>query len=585
MNQARTTYQSDFSSFDWFQNNFTSDINEFCSPDNVDECLKYISQEFSALGYPSIYSKSSDCSFAINCDIVKLLNAIYELLRICSDRTQSKEDLESRNQCLSADLSVLNKRQSQLKNTVEQQERKLASAFERERQLKEKNEQLSQSLKIEKDETKRLTAQSRQQKVAFQHEIRKYENSMNQIKSKLNQLLSDKNPNKKIASMSISQALPRNTGQRGKWKTSVAATSAVEDMYNSVISSYETRFKDTYKEVNEYRQFLQCILLQTNDVLLLLKKGNADGTDRSSECEELPSNMVGDGSRDISSFDEKFTYLFSVLKKIAVETGSKRNDSSAAEVTYLKSKLSVYEDLLEKFKESQKVPESLKSMKNRDIIKDEMTKLDAEQLIKEEKKKLNEEKLALSKSLENIEKEKTEISAQKLAILRLAMQQKTPPSVWHQGLSTLPSISVITSRDGTTKIPHINQLKLCSSSPEEVAQSTLPWKSNDPATYKVFYSRSDSFLLRKDSTPNLSGGSPSFQTVDVKSPNSDLPSWAVSNSDTQSIVIDDPHNVTFETSQSMPFVNLPSEPSSEEMNLLRLRAAVQDIEKRRTNIS
>lgn len=44
MNQACTTYQSDFTPIDWLQNNVIRDMDEFCSSENVDECLKYISQ-------------------------------------------------------------------------------------------------------------------------------------------------------------------------------------------------------------------------------------------------------------------------------------------------------------------------------------------------------------------------------------------------------------------------------------------------------------------------------------------------------------------------------------------------------------
>ena len=46
----------------------------------------------------------------------------------------------------------MNKKNSLLKSTLEQNERKLSSTLERERQLKEKNEQLLQQLKTEKDE-------------------------------------------------------------------------------------------------------------------------------------------------------------------------------------------------------------------------------------------------------------------------------------------------------------------------------------------------------------------------------------------------------------------------------------------------
>lgn len=44
MNQACTTYQSDFTPVDWLRNNVIRDMDEFCSSENVDDCLKYISQ-------------------------------------------------------------------------------------------------------------------------------------------------------------------------------------------------------------------------------------------------------------------------------------------------------------------------------------------------------------------------------------------------------------------------------------------------------------------------------------------------------------------------------------------------------------
>lgn len=57
-----------------------------------------------------------------------------------------------RNQRLSSDLNIINKKKSQLKYSLEQTERKLANSLEKERQLKERNEQLSQLLKAEKEE-------------------------------------------------------------------------------------------------------------------------------------------------------------------------------------------------------------------------------------------------------------------------------------------------------------------------------------------------------------------------------------------------------------------------------------------------
>lgn len=44
MNNARSTYKSDYVPYDWMQNNFTSNAQDFCSSDNLDDCLKYLSQ-------------------------------------------------------------------------------------------------------------------------------------------------------------------------------------------------------------------------------------------------------------------------------------------------------------------------------------------------------------------------------------------------------------------------------------------------------------------------------------------------------------------------------------------------------------
>ncbi|GFU54109.1 hypothetical protein TNCV_109341 [Trichonephila clavipes] len=43
MNQARSIYQTDYVPFDWVENNFAPET-DFCSSENIDECLKLISQ-------------------------------------------------------------------------------------------------------------------------------------------------------------------------------------------------------------------------------------------------------------------------------------------------------------------------------------------------------------------------------------------------------------------------------------------------------------------------------------------------------------------------------------------------------------
>lgn len=46
MDPARSTYKTDYIPYDWMQNNFTSNAQDFCSSDNVDDCLRYISRVY-----------------------------------------------------------------------------------------------------------------------------------------------------------------------------------------------------------------------------------------------------------------------------------------------------------------------------------------------------------------------------------------------------------------------------------------------------------------------------------------------------------------------------------------------------------
>ncbi|XP_035211544.1 afadin- and alpha-actinin-binding protein-like isoform X2 [Stegodyphus dumicola] len=304
MNQPRSVYKNDFCAYDWLENNITPDPDEFCTPDNVDDCLKYVSREFSALGYPSIYSNTSSCPFSVNCDIVNFLNGTFELLRSCTEHVQTKEVLENRNHCLSADIKALCKKNSQLKNSLDQSARKYGSALEKERQLKERNDQLLQQLKYEKNEVRKVVAQMQQQKIAYEHEIRKQENYVNQMKSRMNQLLANRNAEKKTASI-ISPNLPKSDKQRGKWKTESAAKSCLEEMYNSVISSYENRVKEMLKEIKEYHHCLEYIRSEMRGIISSVKIDKNE----IHECADINHN-----GQPFS--EENFKILLSRIKEI-----------------------------------------------------------------------------------------------------------------------------------------------------------------------------------------------------------------------------------------------------------------------------
>ncbi|KAF8773129.1 Afadin- and alpha-actinin-binding protein like [Argiope bruennichi] len=344
MNQPRSIYKTDYVPFDWMENNFSSGNNDFCSSENIDECLRHISQELSALGYPSIYSSSSDCGYAVNCDIVRLLNVTFELIGSCREHAQIKDDLECRNRRLSSDLSTLSKKNALLKESLEQSENKYKSVLERERQLKEKNNRLLQTIKNEKEESKKLSSQMQQQKITYQHEMRKYENTISQMKTKLNQIISDRNPDKKVASISPSYLLQRNSKQRGKWQTGSVAKSCMEEMYSSVISSYENRCQEMMKEISEYRSCFEQIHYQIIEINLSIGGSMQDFMDL------IPLKAIWNRTDLRVTLDDRFQYLLNKLKGNALKIVADNSRKSENEATLLKLKLSSHEELNEESK-------------------------------------------------------------------------------------------------------------------------------------------------------------------------------------------------------------------------------------------
>lgn len=106
---------------------------------------------------------------------------------------------------------------------------------------------------------------------------------------------------------------------------------------------------------------------------------------------------------------------------------------------------------------------------------------------------------------------------------------------------------------------------------------------NEAVTRTICASKSDSVLLTEGKSSN-SISSPQNESIKL---DSNLPSWVAKASKMPNIITEGCQSIISETSQNLAEEDLciPSEPSSEEIQLSRLKAAVEDIEQRRHNIS
>ncbi|GFY49680.1 afadin-and alpha-actinin-binding protein [Trichonephila inaurata madagascariensis] len=551
MNQARSIYQTDYVPFDWVENNFAPET-DFCSSENIDECLRLISQEFCALGYPSIYSSSTPCDYAVNCDIVKLLNVTFELIGNYRDHAQVRDDLECRNRRLFSDLNALSKKNSQLKENLEQAENRYKAAIEKERQMKEKNNRLMQTIKNEKEESKKLSSQIQQQKVTYQHEIRKYENNMNQMKARLNQILADKNPDKKIANISPSSLLQRNSKQRGKWKTGSVAKSCVEEMYSSVISSYENRCQTVMKEILEYQNGLEYIQRQIIETLSFFS-GNPD------ELNLLPLSVALNSSDLKKVLEERFQYLFNKLKETVLENIKNNTKKHGEDLAVLISKISQYEKSQEDSEISEQATSNEENITTSNGEKDvcsETLNLDAQKKqLETEREGLKKEKLELSATAAFIEQEKTNLAMQKLDLIKLAIQQESSKS-------------------------HL---------PDQQNASLTPlWEIGYREAIQEKKSRSELTMQASNrKSPSIMPSMNEHKNTDDE--NSNLPKWAVA-AITSPTISSESHGegpgcaaivLNATSSEELELSNV----SSAEQNLDLLKAAMEDIESRRNHLS
>ncbi|XP_054714679.1 uncharacterized protein LOC129224276 [Uloborus diversus] len=210
------------------------------------------------------------------------------------------------------------------------------------------------------------------------------------------------------------------------------------------------------------------------------------------------------------------------------------------------------------------------------------------------------EKLELSSSI-TLKEVKEEIDVQKLNLIKYSMQQRSYPAQWHEELGCIPSVSVITKRDGTTGFASANQLKQCLSAPDKFNESLIPLhKSGDCSFMKCFKQRSvSSWPLDSKTFPK--GNLCHTNNENPKLLESELPKWAVSGNAAQIFEEPKPNDAkpllcseSKEELKEIPFqldisssteeLEVFSEPS-EELNLQRLKAAMEDIEQRRRQFS
>lgn len=265
----------------------------FATKDNLDKAFAILSQEMNMLGFTMLQHNGPG-----NLNFVHVINAAYELLQQHKHNIRLQEDLETRNSKTTCDINHLHVNQIRLKNSLSQTEKSVKILQEKERQLLDQNKCLQQKLKSDKDELKKLTLFHQQREAQYEHDIRKRERETAKLKERLNQLLSDRVPDRRLG-IEILNSLPRKDGSRGKWKTSAVANKREEELYRTLLKDYEERHRAIIEENNILRHLLFKI---NDDIMVILRSAwEPNGLQDKNPATQSPQNV---DETCISNLDE-----------------------------------------------------------------------------------------------------------------------------------------------------------------------------------------------------------------------------------------------------------------------------------------
>ncbi|KAM9543787.1 afadin- and alpha-actinin-binding protein isoform 2-T4 [Guaruba guarouba] len=223
----------------------------FCTEENIEQSVSYLDRELTTLGFPSIYAESKGKEL----NLISIINCMNELLVLQHKNLRAQEEVEMQHLKLGSDMDHLQNCYAKLKEQLELSKREIIGLQERDRQLQNKNRNLHQLLKNEKDEVQKLQNIISSRATQYNHDMKRKEREYNKLKERLHQLVMNKK-DKKIA-MEVLNYVGRADGKRGAWRTDKTEARNEEEMYKVLLSDYEQRQKQLLVENAELKKVLQ----------------------------------------------------------------------------------------------------------------------------------------------------------------------------------------------------------------------------------------------------------------------------------------------------------------------------------------
>ncbi|XP_066537084.1 synovial sarcoma, X breakpoint 2 interacting protein a isoform X2 [Hoplias malabaricus] len=256
--------------------------NTFCTEDNIQHCVTYISQEVGSLGLSPVCVESSGSEVRLN--TTSVLNLLYELLQLNRRKQHHLQELENQQLRHCSNVEHLQNNNSRLKDQLEHTRRENSGLHEGERQLQLKIRALQNCLRSEKEEVQKLQSIISSRASQFTHDAKRKERECVKLKERINQLLVDKR-DRKLA-IEMVNCVSRSDGRRGLWKTGKMEARHEGEMYKALLSDYEARQRSLMVENTELKKLLQH--MKKDMVSILSPKNTCNKAQSTDSCSTAP---------------------------------------------------------------------------------------------------------------------------------------------------------------------------------------------------------------------------------------------------------------------------------------------------------
>ncbi|XP_075038107.1 afadin- and alpha-actinin-binding protein isoform X2 [Mixophyes fleayi] len=490
----------------------TSQDSNFCNENNVEQCIAYIEQELTTLGFPSLHTASRNGG-GKRLHVVSVVNCIQELLQRHSRDLRRREEAETQLLKTNSDLEYLQNCHSKLKDQLDATKRENAALQERERQQQCKHNNLLQLLKNEKEEVQKLQNIIASRSTQHNHNMKRKEREYNKLKERLYQLVMDKR-DKKI-SIEVLNYVGRADGKRMAWRTSKTDAKSEEEMYKVLLCDYEQRQKQLMVENAELKKVLQQMKKEMISILSPQKPKTKEKADDIlgpvlSDAEEDPADSSKENLPELSceavreqlvnSIRQQWRILKSHVEKLDNQAAQVRVSSPDRKGLITKED---HEKEMEQLKdEIHQCKETIKNQQHlfqQIIVPSDTSTLLQDCYLLEDKERLQEEWKLFTEQKKNFEKERRSFTE---AAIRLGHERKMfeeDRALWlkHQFLN----MSLFSDRKINEHCQSQSALLSSEQEPHKSQSKSPQYKAHSPTSWEVTRSIGKSLPTTPSSKP------------------------------------------------------------------------------------